>query len=533
MYDSISKEDIKQALEKILSSPKFSKSPILSRFLHFIVLNTIDGHGNQIKEYTVGIKVLNKPHNFNPQLDASVRIHAVRLRKTLAEYYQLEGSDATIRIEMPKGSYKTTFSKNTNGYFENKLETASVEIMKEDSICILPFTGFIQHPSPDFSIVGFCEFLSDKLSLFQDIKVVSFDTASQFMDEGGSLETIGKDLGVTYYLSGSIELDKEQIRVTFQLFESEGNSFIRSQQIEVSLLSSTVMEAAEKITDQMVASLAGYRGMIHYNKLKDINHPPPASNKSANAIFWFYHYLLHHTPALFYKALQNLEALAFEEGDCALCHAILAHLYINAVIYNYETTRNPLEAARAEVEKAFQIDPECQHAQLVMGWLHVLSRNKAEALNSLEKTVAINPYTPDFWGMCSLGLSFIGEYAKSFEYLKKSRELNPVPYWSASLPDYFWALKNHEYEKMLFYARKISTPSAIFEHIFEMIALYYLGKTDEIKKLVPDYLKKYPTGIAFAAHILPKILFDDELTEKIIIALQQIGQMDEAKTADT
>ena len=110
-------------------------------------------------------------------------------------------------------------------------------------------------------------------------------------------------------------------------------------------------------------------------------------------------------------------------------------------------------------------------------------------------------------------------------------ELNPVPYWSATLPDYFWALKNNEYEKMLFYALKVSTPKVIFEHIFEMVALYYLGMTDELKKLVPDYLKKYPTGIAFAAHILPKILFDDELTEKIIIALQQIGQMEEAKIA--
>jgi TolB-like protein len=285
MYDSISKEDIKQALEKIRSSPKLSRSPILARFLQFIVLSTIDGHSNQIKEYTVGIKVLNKPHNYNPQLDASVRIHAVRLRKLLAEYYQLEGSNEPIRIEMLKGSYTTTFSKNTNGYIEREWIAPSVEIMKEDSICILPFTGFIQQPSPDFSIVDFCEFLSDKLSLFQDIKVVSFDAASQFIDEGGSLETIGKDLGVTYYLSGSIEMDDEQIRVSFQLFESYNNVFIESRQIEVSLLSATIMEAVENITNQTVASLAGYRGMIHYNKLKDINHPPPVTNKISQCHF--------------------------------------------------------------------------------------------------------------------------------------------------------------------------------------------------------------------------------------------------------
>jgi TolB-like protein len=531
MVDGVNEHDIRLTLEKILASRPFSRSPLLTKFLRFVVNSTIDGHGNQIKEYTVGLNVLDKPHNFNPQLDASVRINAIRLRKMLAEFYEQEGKDGEIRIELPKGTYHPRFSPFKKGADIITDERKPVPAEKEDTICILPFTGFIEHPLIDFSIDEFCELLSEKLGLFQDIKVVPFDAALRFMKEDGKPEHIGKDLGVSYYITGSIEIDEQQIRVSYQLFESEGNVFVRSQQTEASLLTYTVMEAAEKISSQIVASLAGYRGIIHYNKVKDIHQPPPASNKSANAIFWFYHYLLHHTPAFFYKAIQKLEELTLEEEDCALCHAILAHLYINAVTYNYETTRDPIEAARSYMEKALQIDPNCQHAHIVMAWLHLLSGNKAEAQNIIEKTVAINPYAPDFWSMCSLGFSFLGEYDKSLEYLKKSRELNPVPYWIASLPELFFALKNNEYEKMLFYARKISTPPVIYDHIFEMVALYYLGMTEELKKLIPDYLDKYPTGLSFAEQILPKILLDGELVEKIISALQHIEQMEEAKAA--
>ncbi len=533
MVDGVNENDIRLTLEKILASRSFSRSPLLTKFLRFVVESTLDGHGNQIKEYTVGLNVLDKPHHFNPQLDASVRINAIRLRKMLAEFYEQEGNEGEIRIELPKGTYHPRFSQFIKGAELITEERKPVPAEKEDTICLLPFSGFIEHPLPDFSIAEFCELLSEKLALFQDIKVVPFDTVVRFMHEGGKLENIGHDLGVSHYITGSIELDEQQIRVSYQLFEAESNVFVRSQQTEASLLTYTVMQAAEKISSQIVSSLAGYRGIIHYSKLKDIHQPPPASQKSANAIFWFYHNVLHHTPAFFYKAIQKLEELTLEEEDCALCHAILAHFYVNAVVYNYKTAREPIEAARSYMEKALQIDPNCQHAHIVMAWLHLFSGNKAEALKSIETTVTLNPYAPDFWSMCSLELSYLGEYDKSLEYLEKSRELNPVPYWLASLPELFWALKNNEYEKMLFYARKISTPKLIFEHIFEMVALYYLRRTEELKKLIPDYLDKYPTGLSFVEQILPKILLDGELAEKIIMALKQIEQMEEAKTADS
>jgi hypothetical protein len=44
-------------LEKILASRAFSKvAPAIAKFLRFVVdSTTLDGHGNQIKEYTVGL----------------------------------------------------------------------------------------------------------------------------------------------------------------------------------------------------------------------------------------------------------------------------------------------------------------------------------------------------------------------------------------------------------------------------------------------------------------------------------------------
>src|SRR6478672_4614225 len=99
---AFSKDEIRQQLKKIFSDPIFSVSDILKRFLSFISEETLDGRSNQIKEYTIGLKVLNKTFGFNPKEDAIVRIHAGRLRRALANYYRTVGASDPIYISMPK-----------------------------------------------------------------------------------------------------------------------------------------------------------------------------------------------------------------------------------------------------------------------------------------------------------------------------------------------------------------------------------------------------------------------------------------------
>ena len=52
---------VEQELENIFRAPYFAESPILKKFLSFIVEETIHGRSNCLKEYTIAIKVLDKP----------------------------------------------------------------------------------------------------------------------------------------------------------------------------------------------------------------------------------------------------------------------------------------------------------------------------------------------------------------------------------------------------------------------------------------------------------------------------------------
>ena len=99
---------IQQQLDRMLASPTFSQSQRLVRFLRFVVEQYLKNEADQLKEYRLGVSVFDRDDAYDPRTDPIVRVEASRLRTKLREYYDSEGKDDPILIEMPKGSYAPT-----------------------------------------------------------------------------------------------------------------------------------------------------------------------------------------------------------------------------------------------------------------------------------------------------------------------------------------------------------------------------------------------------------------------------------------
>src|SRR5215207_10609015 len=112
--NKVLEELVRLELSSILQFREIRNSQVLSKFLEFVVEKKLSGQEDEIKEYTIAVKALGKPRDFNPQLDASIRIHAGRLRRILAQYYQGTGKDDAVHIIIPKGRYVPVFT-NGNG----------------------------------------------------------------------------------------------------------------------------------------------------------------------------------------------------------------------------------------------------------------------------------------------------------------------------------------------------------------------------------------------------------------------------------
>jgi TolB-like protein len=96
-------------VDRIAASPSFRKAGQCVRLLRYLTSRALEGRGSELKEYALGVSVFERPDSFDPQTDAVVRLEARRLRLKLAEYYQQEGLDDPVIIELPKGAYVPRF----------------------------------------------------------------------------------------------------------------------------------------------------------------------------------------------------------------------------------------------------------------------------------------------------------------------------------------------------------------------------------------------------------------------------------------
>jgi hypothetical protein len=84
----------------------FRTSPQCQKLLRYVVVHTLEGKEEELKERVIGSEVFGRPQDYNTADDPVVRTRAADVRKRLAVFYQEEGAKAVIRITMPSGSYR-------------------------------------------------------------------------------------------------------------------------------------------------------------------------------------------------------------------------------------------------------------------------------------------------------------------------------------------------------------------------------------------------------------------------------------------
>ena len=210
------KEEISRIIEKICQSPQFEKSTTNQALLKFLVDSTLS---NSVpKEFTIAKDVFGKDANDN----FNVRVYISNLRKKLDEYYQNEGSDDKLVIQIPQGQYSVDFldkgsfsakyqSLNLKKALSNKwlflllgiILTLSVIMLikydKKNSNQLrnnLVWSGFLNGTKPCYIVLGdhyffTGNFFDEDASLFMRMPVINSDKDfDEFIQEHPDYENI-------------------------------------------------------------------------------------------------------------------------------------------------------------------------------------------------------------------------------------------------------------------------------------------------------------------------------------------------------
>lgn len=96
-------------IERLVNSHVLHGSESLCKLLRYLAKHALDHPGSPIKEYQIATEVFGRSTDFDPQLDSMVRVQAGRLRGKLSEYYNSDGAEDSVVVELPKGTYVLSF----------------------------------------------------------------------------------------------------------------------------------------------------------------------------------------------------------------------------------------------------------------------------------------------------------------------------------------------------------------------------------------------------------------------------------------
>lgn len=513
------KAEIQEQLIKILSFPLFKNSVILSGFLTFIVEETIEGRGKTLKEYTIGTMVLSKKAGYDPQSDASVRIHAGRLRRGLYDYYYGQGSHDPILITIPKGSYIPQFEWiEASG---TKAASDNLRRYYKPTIAVLPF-----HLNNDLLLSsladGLCDQISTELTNFNEFSVISYFSSRRIITEIPDIKEVALMLDAHYLLTGSIQSDLKSIRIRVQLIQTDSHHQIWAHTYEKERELINTFAIQDDIVRHVVNQIGGSHGIIFREAAKSVASKLPLDIKVYDAVFWFYRLVNDLNEDIYKKGLASMQEVVEYDPQYALGWAILGETYVAGYFYGFNINiANPLEEAVKCGKMALKIEPRCQHAYQTLSLANLFLHQPMQSIEIIDQWQKLRLNSASVEGGLGFCLICLGEMERGFTMLNNSIQLNPYyPWWfNAGLSFYFFHRK--EYSEALYWADKMQRQSVAWEMILKCAAYAEMDKLkdaqacfSELKEVLPDYQYKIKP-------VLNSFLHVDELVKGLYSGLEK------------
>lgn len=211
-------DEVHSELHRILKYKGFKKAPVLSKFLTYVVNETLSNRTSQIKEYTIALHILQRNISLHSNGTSPVRIHALRLRRILQQYYLSDGMTSNIVIEIPKGGYIPVFTSRTKA--ENRLKNE--ENLPKPIVAVFPLVPFSESMADDFYSMLIAEDFGAELSSFSDLEVIGYHSIETLKILKNNVLDVAIYLKADFAVSGKYYLTNKRIHIVINLMDVNG-----------------------------------------------------------------------------------------------------------------------------------------------------------------------------------------------------------------------------------------------------------------------------------------------------------------------
>jgi len=244
----------------------------------------------------------------------------------------------------------------------------------DKSIAVLPFQNLSDDPQNAYFADGIQDDVLTSLSKIGDLKVISRTSVMQYRNKATNVRDIGKALGVSNILEGSVRRSGNKVRVNVQLIDANSDEHVWASDYDrdVTDVFAIQSDLAQKIAEALQAKLSPGEQSQMTRK--------PTENGEAYLAFVQAHNLSCEVEDVGkLKQSEQLYARAVElDPNFAVALARYSQLE-SWFLHDVDRTPERRQKARNLAERALQLQPDLPEAHLALGFSYYYGDNNYDA----------------------------------------------------------------------------------------------------------------------------------------------------------
>ena len=521
---AVDEQAVRAQLRRILESPEFHATPRQREFLCFVVDETLAGHADTIKGFTIATQVFGRSDDFDQAIDPIVSIQANKLRRALERYYLVAGGEDAIRIDIPKGTYVPTFDAQAGT--GSGPATDGGESLREDrragepagawpTVSCAPFENLTGDPESNHIALGMATELAMELARFQDLRVL--------LEPPGQPAAGSPGPGARFTISGTVQQDGERLRVAVRLVDNTTGIQLWSDVHRSPLEAASLVAFQEEVARAVAGTLSCEDGVIARTLSTESKRKPPGRMQTYDAILRYYEYDQTYSSESFARALPALERAVAVEPDCCQVWSMLGRLYGNIHSLDIPGFDDPLEKAVRYAEKAVQLNPGDQRARAILSYVRLLADELPAAREEADRALALNPSSLLFLDVIGYLLTLQGDWERGPRMIRKAMVSNP--YYKPIVHYALWLdlVRQEDDEAAYRQALKLRRPAIFWDSLARAATLGLLGRGSEGGQAADELLRLRPDFPERGRCLIGRFIKFDEIAERVVTGLRASG----------
>ena len=290
------------------------------------------------------------------------------------------------------------------------------------SVAVLPLENLTGDPADDYLAAGFVEDVVASLAGLRELFVIAGDSARMFAGQRPAPQRVGRTLGVSFVLTGSMRRSRRGIVVSVQLSDARTGGSLWGDRVEVAR--EEIFELQEQLVGRIVAGIAPE---VQSATLRDAMRKRPENLTAYDLTLRGLHALGAQDREAFGRGREYLRQATDEDPAFALPRAWAARWHSLNIGRGWSSDPAADNAeATALAERAIALDRGSALALATYGHLAAFLKHDCDtAMDCFTQALAACPNSAIAWSLSSCTLSYLGRGAEAVRNAERGLRLSP------------------------------------------------------------------------------------------------------------